>query len=109
VPADQLDRVVGKRAAADLAAGGLITEEALAATAVPGRGMSVVGLGLAPALLPGEPLQAGDRVRVVATPGDQGDVTSGGQRTIPATVVAGAPGVVPATWICIQPASCACA
>jgi hypothetical protein len=50
--------------------------------------MSVVGVGLAPALLPGEPLQAGDRVRVVATPGDQGDVTSGGQRTIAATVVA---------------------
>lgn len=88
VAADQLDRVVGQRAATDLAAGGLVTEDAVAATVVPGRDMSVVGVGLAPALLPGEPLQAGDRVRVVATPGDQGDVRSGEQRTIAATVVA---------------------
>ena len=40
-----------------------------------------------PRLLPGEPLQAGDRVRVVATPGDQGEVTSKEPRTIAATVV----------------------
>lgn len=88
VAASQLDRVVGQRAATDLAAGGLVTEDAIAATVVPDGGMSLVGVGLAPALLPGEPLQAGDRVRVVATPGDQGEVTSGEPRTIAATVVA---------------------
>ena len=39
------------------------------------------------ALLPGEPLRAGDQVRVVATPGQQGEVTDGEQRSITATVV----------------------
>ena len=40
----------------------------------------------AAALLPGEPLRAGD-LRVVATPGQQGEVTDGEQRSITATVV----------------------
>ncbi|SDT02144.1 SAF domain-containing protein [Friedmanniella luteola] len=87
VGADQLDRVVGQRAATDLPAGGLVTDEAIAAAVVPGRDLSVVGVGLPPALLPGEPLRAGDRVRVVATPGDQGEVTAKEPRTIAATVV----------------------
>lgn len=87
VSAGQLDRVVGQRAATDLPAGGLVTDEAIAVTVVPGRDLSVVGVGLPPTLLPGEPLQAGDRVRVVATPGDQGEVTSKEPRTIAATVV----------------------
>ena len=87
VPASQLDRVVGARAATDLPAGGLVTDEAIAASVVPGEDLSVVGVGLPPRLLPGEPLQAGDRVRVVATPGDQGEVTSKEPRTIAATVV----------------------
>ena len=38
-------------------------------------------------LLPGEPLRAGDQVRVVATPGQQGEVTDAEQRSITATVV----------------------
>jgi hypothetical protein len=87
VAADELSRVVGQRAATDLLAGGLVSEESVAATLIPPRDMSVVGVGLPPALLPGEPLQAGDRVRVVATPGQQGEVTAGRQRTLAATVV----------------------
>jgi hypothetical protein len=87
VAAGQLGRVVGQRAATDLPAGSLVTEESVAATLVPPNGRSVVGVGLPSALLPGEPLQAGDRVRVVATPGQQGEVTAGRQRTLAATVV----------------------
>ena len=92
VPGDQLGQVVGQRAAVDLPAGGLVTDGAVAVEVVPGRGLSVVGVALAPSALPGEPLQAGDRVRVVATPGDQGEVPSGEQRTVAATVVGVRPG-----------------
>jgi SAF domain len=87
IPASHLDGVVGQRAAMDLPAGGLVTRDSIAATVVPAQDMSVVGVALPAALLPGEPLRAGDRVRVVATPGQQGDVDEGEQRSITAAVV----------------------
>ena len=87
IPAAQLESVAGQRAAMDLAAGGLVTRDAVAATVLPARDMSIVGVALPPALLPGEPLKAGDQVRVVATPGQQGDVTEKKQRFIQASVV----------------------
>jgi flagella basal body P-ring formation protein FlgA len=87
IPAAELDGVVGQRAAMDLPAGGLVTRDSIAATVVPAQDMSVVGVALPAALLPGEPLRAGDQVRVVATPGQQGDVDEGEQRSITATVV----------------------
>ena len=87
IPAAQLDGVVGQRAAMDLPAGGLVTQGSIAATVVPAQDMSVVGVAVPAALLPGEPLRAGDQVRVVATPGQQGEVTDGEQRSITATVV----------------------
>jgi hypothetical protein len=87
IPAIQLDTVVGQRAAMDLSAGGLATEGSIAATIVPAQDMSVVGVAVPAALLPGEPLRAGDQVRVVATPGQQGEVSDGEQRSITATVV----------------------
>ncbi len=86
VPAAQADAVAGQRAALDLAAGGLLTPGDLAAMVVPARGMSVVGIGLAPGMLPAEPIAPGDAVRVVQTPGQQGEV-AGTPVTIPATVV----------------------
>jgi hypothetical protein len=87
VAGEAMESVVGKRAAADLPAGGLVTPEALTDTVVPGRGRSVVGLGLPGSLLPGEELLPGDPVRVVATPGEQGDVVTGVQPFVAATVV----------------------
>lgn len=87
VAASQLESLVGQRAAADLPAGGLVTRDAVAATVFPGRNMSVVGVALPASLMPGEPLHSGDRVRVVATPGQQGDVTSASPRFLAATVV----------------------
>jgi hypothetical protein len=87
IPASHLDGVVGQRAAMDLPAGGLVTRDSIASTVVPAQDMSVVGVALPAALLPGEPLRAGDRVRVVATPGQQGDVDEGEQRSITAAVV----------------------
>lgn len=83
----RIDDLVGQRAAMDLPAGGLVTDEAVTASVLPAQGQSVVGVSLPAGLLPGPPLQAGDAVRVVATPGEQGEVSSGEQRSITATVV----------------------
>ena len=87
VPASQASSVVGQRAATDLAAGTLLTREQVSATVLPAAGMSIVGVGLPSAQMPGEPLLVGDRVRVVATPGPSGEVTAGEPVTIAATVV----------------------
>ncbi len=92
VLAAQLETVVGRRAALDVAAGSLLTAESVTDEVVPPRGMSVVGVAVPAGLMPGTALLAGDTIRVVATPGAQGEATPGPQRTIRATVVSAAPG-----------------
>lgn len=87
VPAAQASTVVGQRAATDMAAGTLVTREQVSDAVLPAAGMSIVGVGLPASQMPGEPLLVGDSVRVVATPGQSGEVTSGEQVTIAATVV----------------------
>ena len=88
LPASAADTVVGKRAAMDLAAGGLVTAEDVTSAVVPAKGMSLVGVSLPPALMPAAQLQSGDQVRIVATPGAQGDLATGTSPTsIGATVV----------------------
>ena len=87
VPASQASAVVGQRAATDLAAGTLLTREQVSDKVLPAAGMSIVGVGLPSAQLPGEPLLVGDRVRVVATPGASGEVPAGEPVTIAAMVV----------------------
>ncbi len=86
VAATQADAVAGQRAALDLAPGGLLTPSDLATSVLPARGTSVVGVGLAPGMLPAEPIAPGDAVRVVQTPGVQGEVAAA-PVTISATVV----------------------
>ena len=86
VPASQENTVAGQRAALDLAPGGLLTPDDFTASLVPARGYSVVGIGLASGMLPAEPIVPGDTVRVVQTPGQQGDVT-GSPVAVSATVV----------------------
>ena len=68
VPGNDLADLVGQRAALDVAAGSLVTTEAVAETTVPPDGYSLVGIGVAQARMPGVTLVAGDSVRVVATP-----------------------------------------
>ena len=87
VPASQASTVVGQRAATDIAEGTLVTREQVSDAVLPAVGMSIVGVGLPASQMPGEPLLVGDRVRVVATPGQSGEVTAGEQVTIAATVV----------------------
>ena len=87
VPGSRKAELVGSRAAVDLWAGSLLTEEALADQLVPGEGESLVGISLTVAQMPSEPLHGGDVVRIVTTPGDQGEVTDDDPVTVEATVV----------------------
>ncbi|CAN5174830.1 hypothetical protein BH11ACT1_BH11ACT1_27610 [soil metagenome] len=79
VPGGDLAGLVGQRAALDVAAGSLLTVESVTETTVPPDGYSLVGIGVAPARMPGVTLVSGDQVRVVATPelatGTGADVT----------------------------------
>jgi len=76
LPASEYDDVVGQRAALDIAAGGVVTPDSVSSTVVPPAGESVVGLALTVAQAPSMALQAGDRVRVVVTPGQDGQAAS---------------------------------
>ena len=72
VPAGQLESLVGQRAAVDVAAGSLLTPGSVTDTVLPEEGYSLVGVSLTPDQMPGTQLMAGDRIRVVATSGQQG-------------------------------------
>lgn len=87
IPGDRLGSLLGQRAAMDMAAGSLVTAADVTTTVLPGKGLSVVGVALPPSLMPGGTLLAGDRVRIVATPGQQGDVGQEAPVAISATVV----------------------
>ncbi|ABL81726.1 SAF domain [Nocardioides sp. JS614] len=87
VPGSQKAVLEGSRAAVDLWAGTLLTAQAVTDNLVPGEGESLVGVSLTPAQMPSEPLYGGDVVRIVTTPGDQGEITDEDPVTIEATVV----------------------
>lgn len=76
VPASRIDQIAGQRAATDLAPGGLLVAGAVTNEVLPKAGEALVGVGLAPEMLPAEPLLAGDQVRIVETPGQQGEVVT---------------------------------
>ena len=78
VPANELSSLVGKRASADLTAGTLLSSTQVSATVVPGPGDSVVGVPIAPGLMPVEPLASGDTVRLVRTGDLPADTTPAG-------------------------------
>ena len=69
LPASQQDSLVGEYAAVDLRAGTLLTASQVTTTPVPAAGQSLVGVALHPGQLPARPLQPGDRVALVVTPG----------------------------------------
>lgn len=95
VAGDQLDSIVGKRAATDLPAGTLLPQGAATADLVPHQGKTLVGLQLKPSQLPATTLQTGDTVRLVTLPADQaGAVSQQGSSALPiaATVIGSEPG-----------------
>lgn len=88
VNGDQLDSIVGKRAATDLPAGTLLPANAATSELVPHRGRTLVGLQLKPSQLPATTLQTGDTVRLVTLPADQASsARPGTSRPISATVI----------------------
>lgn len=87
VPASDLAGLVGRRAAVDVAAGSLLTTESTTDKQIPAAGHSLVGVGVMPALMPGTKLMAGDRIRIVSTPAQQGVSTTAGALTAVAAVV----------------------
>ncbi len=87
IASSSYDDIVGQRAALDIAAGSLLTETSASEELLPPEGMSVVGVALTPAQAPGLALQSGDRVRVVATPGEGEQAPSGAPSFSEAEVV----------------------
>lgn len=87
VPAAEMDALVGQRASADMRAGQLVVPSAVTEQVLPRAGYSVVGLSLGEGQVPLGTLEVGDRVRVVSTPGVQGDVVDTELRVFEATVV----------------------
>ena len=69
VATSESETVVGKRAALDMVAGGVVTAEQVTDTPVPAGGQSVVGLNLTSAMLPAQQVRVGDKVRIVTTSG----------------------------------------
>ena len=85
--ADQASSVVGKHAALDMSAGGVVTQDHVTEQALPAKGSSVVGIALTPGMLPANQIRVGDKVRVVVTPGQQGEMPTGQPDSIEAVVV----------------------
>ncbi|MGL5825059.1 MAG: SAF domain-containing protein [Nocardioides sp.] len=75
VPGSERASVEGSRAAVDLWSGTLLTGQATVEGLVPAVGESLVGISLTAAQMPSERLYAGDVVRVVTTPGEDGEVS----------------------------------
>ena len=87
IPGDDVDELVGKRAALDIAAGGLLTPETATDDNMPPAGQSIVGISLTPAQVPAITPRSGDKVRLVATTGEGGEVSSTAPLTTSAEVI----------------------
>lgn len=88
VSSDEFEAVVGQRATVDIAAGTALTPDSYSAASLPSDGESVVGIALTPAQSPGIALSSGDHVRVIVTPGQDGDLPGGTPLYSEAEVVA---------------------
>lgn len=77
VAGSQLDKVVGQRAALDIAGGGMLTPDSFSSMVVPASGKAIVGVALTPAQVPGLTLRSGDQVRVIVTPAEGEEIPAG--------------------------------
>ncbi len=75
VPASEMASLVGDRATTDLVAGTLVAAGEVTDALPPSTGFSVVGVSPEVGFMPAEELRPGDQVRIVQTPGAQGDFT----------------------------------
>ncbi|ASW53104.1 SAF domain-containing protein [Plantactinospora sp. KBS50] len=86
VPANQLDKVVGKRAAVRLTAGTLLTLTQVTDKPLLGPGQQQVAISLKRDAVPARTLHPGDKVLLVSTPARDADASGGGTR-FDATVI----------------------
>lgn len=87
LPASAYDEIIGRRAALDISAGGLITTESTTDTPMPPQGQSIVGISLTPAQVPALPMHGGDKVRIIVAPSANGDSPTGTPQFTEAQVV----------------------
>jgi hypothetical protein len=93
IPGAQLAQVSGAIAAVSLRPGTLLAPADLTTSLPPGPGQDLVAIAVKPEALPASGLVAGNRVLIVATPGDQGQA---GTSSLPASLPAPVAGVVEA-------------
>ena len=86
IPVDRTSEVVGKVAAVDLPAGAMLTDTSLDAHTTVPEGESLVGLSLEASQLPATELRSGDKIRIVATPLQQGEIPKEAPPTIEAVI-----------------------
>jgi hypothetical protein len=87
LPASAYDDVVGHRAALDISAGSLLTAASTSDAPMPPTGQSIVGISLTSAQVPALPVHGGDKVRIIVTPGENGDAPAGTPQFTSAQVV----------------------
>jgi len=97
VPARELDNLVGKRAAFDLAEGSVVVSSAVTAEAVPAVGRAVVGLKLEMGRVPTSLLVPSSDLRLVALPPEDGGTDKLTGDAFVARVIDQAPGADGAT------------
>lgn len=85
IAVEDVDQVVGKSAAVGLVDGQVLTDGVINDEQLPRSGQALAGLALTAAQMPGDGLEAGDQVRVIAVPGAD---ASGGDLSEASTVLA---------------------
>ncbi len=85
-PVSDASKIVGKTALVDIPQGSLISSDNSGDTVVPIPGQSIVGLALTFNQLPGRTLNAGDAVRLIDTPVNQGEPPATTPESFTATV-----------------------
>jgi hypothetical protein len=83
VPVRHAEDVVGRRTLVRLLPGSLVNPDAVADKLVPAAGQALVGLSLSPGQRPAVPMDAGDSVEIVYTPGSQDAASSEAAATPP--------------------------
>jgi SAF domain-containing protein len=89
LPVQRAEEAVGKRSLVRLLPGSLVNPSAIADKLVPAPGQALVGLSLGPGQHPAAPLDSGDSVAIVYTPGGQDQPTAGSEQpeSVPAVLV----------------------
>lgn len=87
VPVQSAGDVVGRRSLVRLLPGSLVNPDAVVDKLVPAQGQALVGLSLSPGQRPAVPMDAGDRVEIVHTPGSQESASAVATRTAPVLAV----------------------